>query len=101
LETKWRFCTWVLATWSYIVHIKCSYYHHFIFSLDATTSNRTKGEKTKWSYYAGIGRPIRDVGGKKMATEVGKEYTWQDVAPRLIEHYKTADTSSTSSNTRI
>jgi hypothetical protein len=53
------------------------------------------GGKQNGDYYNENGRPICDWGGKKMATEVGKEFTWQDVALRRIEHYKAVDTSST------
>jgi hypothetical protein len=36
---------------------------------------------------AGVGRP--------MATDIGKELTWQDVPHFLLEDYSAADTSST------
>jgi hypothetical protein len=42
-----------------------------------------------------IGRLIRDGGAKKMAIEVDKEFTWQDVEFSRLQHYRAADTSTT------
>jgi hypothetical protein len=51
------------------------------------------GAETKWRC-CGIGHPIQGWGGKKMATEVGKEFSWQDMPLYRLEENKMADTSS-------